>query len=73
MKTINLIKEYTQESIWRAALGNSAPLLTHADETDCLDAPDWIPAGSSKPMHKFTPAFRVVSSIVTRYSEYDPA
>jgi hypothetical protein len=71
MKRINLRKEFTQESVWRDVLGYSAPLLTHADETDCLDAPDYVPAGSSLPVHKFTPAFRVVSSVVYRDSELD--
>ena len=69
MKQLLVRKEFTQEAIWRDALGNSEPLLTHADYVDCLDAPHWIPAGSTKPMHKFTPAFRSVSTVSSRYSE----
>jgi len=37
--------EYSEESIWRDALGNSEPLLvavTHGP----LDAPQWMPGGS---------------------------
>jgi len=66
MKQICVRKEFTQESVWRKALGNSEPLLTHADRTDCLDAPDFIPAGSTRHIHKFTPAFKAISTIVTR-------
>jgi hypothetical protein len=69
MKQINLRKEFTQEAVWRNALGPSEPLLTHADQTDCLDAPDWLPAGSTRHIHKFTPAFRAITSVVSRYSE----
>lgn len=37
---------FTQEAIWRDALGNSAPLLIAADTGECLDAPEYVPAGS---------------------------
>lgn len=66
MKQICVRKEFTEEIVWRQVLGNSEPLLTHADKTDCLDAPDFIPAGSTRHIYKFTPAFRAVSTIVTR-------
>jgi hypothetical protein len=36
---------FSQEDTWREALGESAELLVHAACGECLDAPDWIPAG----------------------------
>lgn len=66
MKRILVRTGFTQENIWRDALGYSEPLLVSADYVDCLDAPDFIPAGSTVTIHKFTPAFRPISTIVTR-------
>jgi len=52
-KRITLKKEFSQESTWRDALGESEPLLIFSDWTDCLDAPDWIPAGATKQVQAF--------------------
>jgi len=39
---------FTDESVWRAALGNAEPLRCFAASIDSLDAPDWMPAGGMR-------------------------
>lgn len=39
---------FSDEVVWRAALGNSEPLYPFALHGVCLEAPDNIPAGSTR-------------------------
>lgn len=53
--------EYSEESIWRAALGPAASLLVFASREPHLDAPEILPAGSmraSKYGPHISPAWR---------------
>lgn len=38
--------DYSEQAIWRNALGGKAPLLVFSVWGDALDAPEHIPAGS---------------------------
>lgn len=42
---LSLRPEFSEESTWRSALGDSAPLLVCADWGP-IDAPQFLPAGS---------------------------
>jgi hypothetical protein len=52
---------YTEQDIWRDALGNSEPLHCFSVVGGIIDAPNVIPAGSMKSSQYggfLTPAFR---------------
>lgn len=38
-------REFSEEAVWREALGNREPLLVFSVQSEALDAPDWIPTG----------------------------
>ena len=40
--------EYSEESVWRDALGRAEPLLVCASREPHLDAPEILPAGSMR-------------------------
>jgi len=39
--------EYSEEAVWRKALGNAASLLVFAAREPHLDAPELMPSGST--------------------------
>ena len=42
---------FSEESVWRSALGNETYLLVHSSIETCLDAPDFVPSGSTVADH----------------------
>lgn len=54
--------EYSDEAVWRKALGNREPLYPFAIHGFSLDASEWIPAGSTR---KYTVGNRSFSQQTT--------
>ena len=47
IKRVSVRKDYSEETVWREALGNSEPLLVYSAMEATLDAPDFIASGST--------------------------
>ena len=61
-RNVGVRAEYSEQAVWRKALGNEASLLLFAAREPHMDAPEMMPAGSTQSSAHgpdLTPAWRL--------------